>query len=823
MRWRVSAIYRFDDLFDLFFRGSYFVLADNRLVASQPPSIVRRRIDPDETHRLQEWKDQESMPRHVHVTCPNCQRPDIRIRPEYVGRKVQCKHCNHIFRARLPAAAQDTVTVAENGEAARRSDLVETEVRADRRPELPARGVGKPDEPVEGGASGLQDERTRRRVVEDARDSQIRSLVEAAGAAREQIAALRTEIQAHREREAASAVNQKVAEELIRERDSIAAERDRLRVDRDRHQGEAQTLRAELEARSDEAARLGTLAAELEAARAERGRLEAEGQQAAKEAGESRRRLDELERARAKAIAEHEEARRSWEAERRELLERQEPLRAELEARSAEAARLGTLAAELEAVRAERDRLEAERRQAVNEAGELRRRQEELRTECDGLQARLDQGLSAHQDAEQTLQRERDRLAAALDLARQENQAAVGRGDGLEEQLRALGAERDRLLQVRESESQEHGQTLEALRQEREAARRQAEEERAVISDEAERIRAAHADLRRQADALGTERDRLDRELDEARSLLAGRVRQGEEREERARELQKALEEERRERAAEGQQHARELDALRQERDAERKRSGEREEARQRAEETGETFRKEAEHLRAEVVVARRLADELRGERDRMKTEHEVAAGRLGLERDKLAAVLDQAQQKGQAEASRAEALDTQLRALREEFDRLRQKREADTQEQHRRLEGAQQEVLTVRAERDAERGRGAAGEAARADLQRRLAEALREHRAALKRVDQLEAEVQVQDVRKREAGPGRVEGPGEPSVSPANTASAAATQGNAGSPAQPVEELARQLQLAQEANERLRAFLAVFGMPQQKIGNDAE
>jgi hypothetical protein len=36
------------------------------------------------------------------------------------------------------------------------------------------------------------------------------------------------------------------------------------------------------------------------------------------------------------------------------------------------------------------------------------------------------------------------------------------------------------------------------------------------------------------------------------------------------------------------------------------------------------------------------------------------------------------------------------------------------------------------------------------------------------------------------------------------------------------VEELAQQLRQAQEANERLRSFLAVFGPHDQAIGKDA-
>ena len=586
-----------------------------------------------------------------------------------------------------------------------------------------------------------------------------------------------------------------------------------------------ETLRAELETRSVETARLGTTAAELEAIRGERDRLEAERRQAANDAGESQRRLDELEGALAAAIAEHEEARGSWKAERQELLERQETERrsllAETERREQEKNDSDRRRDEesRSTLQQETERLRAALEAACKTRDEVMRQADELRAEQDGLRARLDQASAACKDAEHALQIERDRHAAALDLAGQETQTAARRGDALEAKLRELGAESDRGRQERETESQEHGQALLALRQELAAAQtgrdshealwRQAEEGREVLRGEAERIRVAHEVLRGEADVIGTERDRLDRELDEARTLLANRSRHAEELEVRVLGLQTALDEERRGRAAEGQEHAKELAALRQDRDAERTRSVERETARQEASDAGERLRKDASQLRADLDIACRLADEHRGQRDRLSTEHKEEASRRDAEHDRLTVLLDKSRREGQAAALRAEALDTQMRALREESDRFRQEREAEVQEQHRKL-------LATSADRDALRERGAAGEAARADLQRRLADALREQRAALGRVEQLEASVQAA----RDASPGGLQGSGEPSVTAANAS--AATHGKVRDAGVPVSELAQQLQVAREANERLRALLAVFGTPSRKIGKDA-
>jgi hypothetical protein len=58
--------------------------------------------------------DGRAASRHLWVTCPHCQRSNLRIRREAIGRKVLCKHCGNRFRARMahdpsaPAAPRRT-------------------------------------------------------------------------------------------------------------------------------------------------------------------------------------------------------------------------------------------------------------------------------------------------------------------------------------------------------------------------------------------------------------------------------------------------------------------------------------------------------------------------------------------------------------------------------------------------------------------------------------------------------------------------------------------------------------------------------------------
>jgi chromosome segregation ATPase len=46
---------------------------------------------------------------HLWVSCPNCKRDNLRIRRANVGRKVRCKHCGEVFRAK---AARDPGAIA---------------------------------------------------------------------------------------------------------------------------------------------------------------------------------------------------------------------------------------------------------------------------------------------------------------------------------------------------------------------------------------------------------------------------------------------------------------------------------------------------------------------------------------------------------------------------------------------------------------------------------------------------------------------------------------------------------------------------------------
>src|SRR5262249_36727141 len=64
-----------------------------------------RQIDPDRSDGPSEAD--EGVPpvkSYIDLSCPNCQRP-LRVRTEYAGQRIACKHCSHAFVAGVPAEA----------------------------------------------------------------------------------------------------------------------------------------------------------------------------------------------------------------------------------------------------------------------------------------------------------------------------------------------------------------------------------------------------------------------------------------------------------------------------------------------------------------------------------------------------------------------------------------------------------------------------------------------------------------------------------------------------------------------------------------------
>jgi chromosome segregation ATPase len=174
----------------------------------------------------------------VYLTCPNCQRPNLKVRPEYLGQLLRCKSCNHKFRAEASGSVETKEPVA-SASLPERLDVVEHER----------------DE-----ALRVRDEAADRAdafhlELETVRTDRDRLVVERAG--------LLTRIEAlEHEREGARASSTQLA--------AHEAEKEALRVAVANHEAEAEALRVALAAAT---AQHSTLVNEYDALRGECGRL----------------------------------------------------------------------------------------------------------------------------------------------------------------------------------------------------------------------------------------------------------------------------------------------------------------------------------------------------------------------------------------------------------------------------------------------------------------------------------------------------------------------------------------------------------------------
>ncbi|MCC6418789.1 MAG: hypothetical protein IT429_11185 [Gemmataceae bacterium] len=372
---------------------------------------------------------------HHESFCPSCKHP-IRIRSEYLGKRIACKHCKHVFLAvapaaggqpALPGAAAAPQATAAVEAAARERDLTAARTDADQ---------------------------LRRRMAElqplEGRVAEMEGRLRDAGA---------VAVRLRKERGAAQASCRELTERLAaaetRVQDLAAAQAECARL--------AATLAAAQVEHEQARAEGIRLADELAVARTERDALAGAHAEAVHQTDLLQARFRELEQAQAEGVTTHaelartlEEACAGWEAERRELAEeweRKERVQAEeAETRLRTEQERDRLQKELEALARQLadDRANRERwtQDAVTEAGALRqelqealRQVEALRQERDRLDADRQELLAATREVKQRFQVEEDRLREDLEKSRQEGADAACCRDELAGQVRELEAE----------------------------------------------------------------------------------------------------------------------------------------------------------------------------------------------------------------------------------------------------------------------------------------------------------------------------------------------------------------------------------------------
>ncbi len=397
---------------------------------------------------------------HLRISCPRCQRGNLRIRPEHLGRKVECKHCGHFFVARTADSPSSIPPRSEPGaseqEAAPAVGIADERVTA-LEAELLRIQAQCADQAALSGTLTRQMQEELARSQDRERELQghlgqaqaeLRSLSEAwAQRSEAELLARQSELEA---RSAAAARTDQFAKEL----EVLRAECDRLNAEQQAGMGREERLRHEHRERERsfsestatyETAR-ATIAGQLEEAHA---RWESE-RQAIEQAWEERLRThvrdgeQQLVEAQARAMTvqqetrqQHDDDRRRFDQELDSLREETERLRNQLQARSQEcdelAGRAETLVGEravmleqAKALRQETDRIAADRDEAEATFREAERR---ARAENDGLRQALeiarDQADLPARDAEAAAWADLERrFAEAQDRLRTETQRA---------------------------------------------------------------------------------------------------------------------------------------------------------------------------------------------------------------------------------------------------------------------------------------------------------------------------------------------------------------------------------------------------------------
>ena len=356
------------------------------------------------------------MPRHVRITCPHCQRGGLRVRPEYLGRRVACKHCDHVFPARAaedpgtgpspdgPAPAEPA-SAAVIAEAGRRATALEGEIERVRA-ELATR-------------SGKY--ATTRRKLHEVR-VQLGQSEDRGHRLQEQLDGARGQLRSTSQQRDEFASAHAEGGRLLAQLEGLRAERDRLEVDRRAVSRREEGLRTEL----DEARR--RLAEEASLRDAAGG---------------------DLARSRDEALARWGAERQAWQASGAELRARVREAERRLvaeQARSEAASRDGR-----ERLDGDRARFDAERRALQGETARLLREAEALGRE---RAAAIGQAEAARRDVSR-LRIEVARLVEEADQAARRADLTGRRADDPGDEARARREECERQGRHREAEPPE--------------------------------------------------------------------------------------------------------------------------------------------------------------------------------------------------------------------------------------------------------------------------------------------------------------------------------------------------------------------------------
>ncbi len=613
---------------------------------------------------------------HILIACPHCHRTGLKIRPEHLGRHVECKHCGKPFQA---AAPEEAPTPSRESEPRDPSD----QPRASNARPTP---IAEDQKRLSADLARLETEiKTVKQQLTDALAASDR---------------LRRDFEAAREGEIEA---RRRAEALYSERDKVVADRDRLSAELETLRGRLNKAEADAQLVDDHRAEAVRLAADAIALTVERDRLAKDLDKITAEAELASNDRDRLQKERDLLRSELIDAAQRTEETKARLIEEHqaETLRLETEwkAEQAERNRLGQ----------ELDRLKNEAKTALAERDGLNRDAEALREELEDARTRTAEADQRHEQAGAGVDALHEQIAAMED----ERQAEAIR---LGAEVASTRLERDRLAGDLARMTLEVETFRERLNTAETAARSVQELRAEVDSGRIERDR-----LRSEVDRWRERSDEAERLVNDARAeteTLRGQIERLEE-----------------ERLAEAIRLGAEVAAARAERD---RLTGEVDRLRADAEQSSaptteiKSLRVERDQLAGEVAALRGQVDPLSARLADADRRVEQALGRAeGLSGDlaRVNGMLKNAHE--EAAASRTTAA-----TLRDELERLRAERHSEDDRSGVAVKALRLELDEARSRSAADQDRIASLTEATSDLERRLVETIDDLNAASERAE---------------------------------------------------------------------------------------
>jgi chromosome segregation ATPase len=473
---------------------------------------------------IEPW-DLTGASRHVRITCPHCQRSNLKIKRANLGSDVYCKQCGKGFRAELtddPGGTDSSIQPAPG------ESCPPVPVDADR-----PRGAHGEDE-----LQQIRAERDRLRALLGKSEADRLRLAEQA----EELEALRTD----RDRLDAAVRSGVAREEQLEariqevewraggERDQAEDQRRiwqerldaaRLQIEQDRDQIAALVRRNEELA--EQAQGFGTELDRLRRDREDEGRQQRMSLEALR---------NELEKARAEATDASDRAAATraklegrlaeFEDRLRAAKERSQRFEGEMKARRD---RMVALPSEGDSGQAfadaerEADRLRHQLEILVRERDAALRQIEDLGSDRDRLAGLLEQAEAAGREAARH-EADAHRLARTIEQDRDQLAAMVRRNEELTEQTQGLETELDRLRCAREGEGRQQRMSLEALRHELENAQAEAiaaSGRAAAVATARAKLEGRLAELEDRLGAASERSQQLEGEMQAQRDLMA--------------------------------------------------------------------------------------------------------------------------------------------------------------------------------------------------------------------------------------------------------------------------------------------------------------